>query len=212
MRALHRPRRWTNLAAAALLAAMAGIAALAGTYARARQDSISSAVAWLLGDLSGASFASGGALLAVTLGLLALALPALRAGAGSRLATLSLLAFGLGVGAAGPLAFVGTLAPRCVRWLARGASPPALLPASVAAGAASVAAIDTVPRLLVGGYDFPFAPARRDAGDPRSSCGGRPAPAQAGGAGRRGFEIFEVALIAGMTLAGAPARRPCSRA
>lgn len=203
VRALDRARRWTNLAAAALLAAMAGIAALAGTYARARQDSISPAVAWLLGDLSGASFASGGALLAVTLGLLALALPALRAGAGSRLATLSLLAFGLGVGAAGPLAFVGTLAPRCVRWLARGASPPALLPASVAAGAASVAAIDTVPRLLVGGYDFPFALPAAMLAIPVFLGWNRQRLRRLVGPAGLGFEIFEVALIAGMTLAGA---------
>ena len=88
-------------------------------------------------------------------------------------------------------------------WLARGASPPALLAASVAAGAAGVAAIDTVPRLLVGGYDFPFAlPAAMLAipvflGWNRQRLRGLAGPA------RLGFEIFEVALIAGMTLAGA---------
>ena len=60
------------------------------------------------------------------------------------------------MGAAGPLAFVGSFAPRCVRSLARGASPRALLPACAAAGAATVVAIDAVQRLLVGGYAFPF--------------------------------------------------------
>jgi ABC-type Fe3+-siderophore transport system permease subunit len=202
VRALDRPRRWTNLAAAALLAAMAGVAALAGTYARARRDLVAPVVAWLLGDLSGASFASGGVLLALTLGLLALARAALRADARSRMATISLVALGVGVGAAGPLAFVGTLAPRCVRWLARGASPQAWILASVAAGAASVAAIDAVPRLLVGGYDFPFAlPAALLAipiflGWNRQRLRGLAGPAS------RGFEILEVALIAGMTLGG----------
>jgi ABC-type Fe3+-siderophore transport system permease subunit len=200
VRALDRPRRWTNLAAAVLLAAMAAIAALAGTYARARQDAIFPAVAWLLGDLSGASFASGGALLALTLVLLALA--ALRAGAGSRPAALSLLAFGLGVGAAGPLAFVGTLAPRCVRWLARGASPPALLAVSVAAGASSVAAIDTVPRLLVGGYDFPFALSAAMLAIPVFLGWNRQRLRRLAGPASLGFEILEVVLIAGMTLAG----------
>jgi iron complex transport system permease protein len=202
VRALDRPRRWTNLAAAGLLAGMAGIAALAGTYARARQDAISSAVAWLLGDLSGASFASGGALLALTLGLLALALPALRAGAGSRQATLLLLAFGLGVGAAGPLVFVGTFAPRCVAWLARGATPAALLPASVAAGAASVAAIDGAPRLLVGGYDFPFALPAAMLAIPVFLGWNRQRLRRLAGPASLGFEILELALIAVMTLAG----------
>ncbi len=202
VRALDRPKRWTNLAAAALLAAMAAVAALAGTYARARRDFISPAVAWLLGDLSGASFASGGALLALTLGLLALALRALRAGAGPRLMTLSLVALGLGIGATGPLAFVGTLAPRCVRWLARGASPQALLPASVAAGSASVAAIDTVPRLLVGGYDFPFALPAAMLAIPVFLGWNRQRLRRLAGPAGLGFEIFEVALIAGLTLAG----------
>ena len=203
MRLLDRPKRWTNLAAAALLAGMAVIAALAGTYARARHDLVAPAVAWLLGDLSGASFASGGALLAVTLGLLALALPALRTNARSRLLTLALFALGLGIGAVGPLAFVGTLAPRCVRWLARGASPPALLPASVAAGAASVAAIDAVPRLLVGGYDFPLALPAAMLAIPIFLGWNRQRLRRLAGPAGLGFESFEVALIAGMTLAGA---------
>ena len=202
VRALDRPRRWTNLAAAALLAALAAGAALAGTYARARQDFVSPAVAWLLGDLSGASFASGGALLALTLGLLALALRALSAGAAARLTTLSLLALGLGIGAAGPLAFVGTLAPRCVRWLARGVSPQALLPASVAAGAASVAAIDAVPRLLVGGYDFPFALPAAMLAIPIFLGWNRQRLRRLAGPAGLGFEILEVALIAGLTLGG----------
>jgi hypothetical protein len=94
-RRLDRPKRWTNLAAAGLLAALAAGAALAGTYARARRDAVATAVAWLLGDLSGASFASAGALQALGALLLGLAVSALRAGARSRQATLSLLGLGL---------------------------------------------------------------------------------------------------------------------
>jgi ABC-type Fe3+-siderophore transport system permease subunit len=202
VRGLDRPKRWTNLAAAALLAAMAAIAAFAGTYARARRDAVAPAVAWLLGDLSGATFASGGALLALTLCLLTLAAPALRAGSRSWMATLSLLSFGLAVGAGGLLVFVGTLAPRCVRWLARGASPQALLPASVAAGAASVAAIDTVPRLLVGGYDFPFALPAAMLAIPVFLGWNRERLRRLAGPAGPGFEILEITSIAGLTLAG----------
>jgi iron complex transport system permease protein len=202
VRALDRPRRWTNLAAAALLVALAAAIALSGTYARARHDFVTPAVAWLLGDLTGASLASGAALLALALGLLAAALHVLHSGAEGRLAPLSLLAFGLGVGAAGPLAFVGTFAPRCVRWLARGAAPRTWLPASLAAGAATVAAIDAVPRLLVGGYDFPFnLPATMLAVPIFLGWNRARLRARAGSAGRA-FEWLELALIGGLTLAG----------
>ena len=70
--------------------------------------------------------------------------------------TLAWIALGIGVGAAGPLAFVGSMVPRAVRWLAPGAAAPAALATTALAGGATVAAIDAVPRLLVGGYDFPF--------------------------------------------------------
>jgi ABC-type Fe3+-siderophore transport system permease subunit len=202
-RALDRPRRWTNLAAAVLLAALAAVAALAGTYARARRDAVSSAIAWLLGDLTGASFASGSALFALAIGLLILALSWLRSGAHSRLASLSWLAFGLGAGAAGPLAFIGSFAPCIVAWLARGASPAALLPASAAAGAAGAAAIDSVPRLLVGGYDFPFALPAAMLAIPIFLGWNRQRLRRLAGPASLGFEILEVVLIAGMTLVGA---------
>jgi ABC-type Fe3+-siderophore transport system permease subunit len=161
------------------------------------------AVAWLLGDLSGASFASAGALLALVAALLGLAISALRADARSRLAALSLLSLGLGIGAAGPLAFVGSFAPLCVAWLARGASPAGLIAASAAAGAAGVAAIDSVPRLLVGGYDFPFALPAAMLAIPVFLSWNRRRLRQLAGPARLGFEIFEAVLIAGMTLAGA---------
>jgi len=202
VRALDRPKRSTNLAAAVLLAALIGAAALAGTYARARRDFVAPSVDWLLGSLAGASFASGAVLLALSAAGLGFALHALRSGARAKLVTLSLLAFGLAVGAAGPLVFVGALAPRCVRWLARGASPQALLPACVAAGAATVVAIDAVPRLLVGGYDFPFNVPAALLAIPVFLGWNREQLRRLTGPASRGFEIFEVALIAGMTLAG----------
>ena len=99
--------------------------------------------------------------------------------------------------------FVGALAPRCVRWLARGASARALLPACAAAGAASVVAIDAVPRLLVGGYDFPFNVPAALLAIPIFLGWNRQRLRTLAGPASRGFEIFEVVLIAGMTLAAA---------
>lgn len=207
-RLLERPRRWTNLAAAGLLAVLAAIAALAGTYARERGDPVAAAVAWLLGDLSGASFASGAAVLALVALLAAAALRSAAPGSpaaearGGPVSTLSLLAFGLGVGVAGPLAFVGGMVPRSVRWLAPGASPRALLAASTVAGAATVVAIDAVPRLLLGGYQFGFNVYAAMLAVPiflgwnRRRLRGLAGPAHAR------FEIFEIALIAGLTLLG----------
>jgi iron-siderophore transport system permease protein len=202
-RALDRPARWTNLGAAALLALGIASAALAGSYARARTDPVAPAVAWLLGDLSGASFASGLGVLALVGALLAASYRETGSGSRARLGALAVLAFGLGAGAAGPLVFVGTLVPRTVRALARGASPRAHLAASVAAGGATVAAIDAVPRLLVGGYDFPFAVAAALLAVPIFLGWNRVRLRREAGAAGRAFEAFELALIAGMTLAGA---------
>ena len=201
-RALARPARWTNLCAAALLAVGIASAALAGSYARARRDAVAPAVAWLLGDLSGASFASGLALLALVAALLAVSFRELGAGSRARLGGLGLAAFGLGAGAAGLLPFVGTLVPRAVRTLAPGASPRAGLAASAAAGAATVAAVDAVPRLLVGGYDFPFAVPAAMLAVPIFLGWNRARLRREAGAAGPAFEALELALLAGMTLAG----------
>jgi iron complex transport system permease protein len=197
-RFLARPRRWTNLAAAALLAGLATIAALAGTYSRERGDLVAASIAWLLGDLSGASVASGVAVLAL---VVLLVVSALRTDARSA-QTLSLLALGLGVGVAGPLAFVGGMVPRTVRWLAGSVSPRALLGASVAAGAATVVAIDAVPRLLIGGYQFGFNVYAAMLAVPIFlGWNRRRLRAEAGPAGVL-FEVVEITLIAGLTLLG----------
>lgn len=201
-RALARPARWTNLGAAALLALGIASAALAGSYARARRDALAPAVAWLLGDLSGASFASGLALLALVAALLAVSLRELGGGTRARLGALGLAAFGLGAGAAGLLVFVGTLVPRAVGALAPRASQRARLAASAAAGAAGVAAIDAVPRLLVGGYDFPFAVPAAMLAVPIFLGWNRARLRREVGSAGRVFETLELALLTGMTLAG----------
>jgi hypothetical protein len=149
---LDRPRRWTNLVAAAVLLGAVGAAALVGSYGRARQDSIVPLALWLVGDLGRAD-----ALPALLVLLLSLSLAV--GAALSRPAswpTLSLVALGLGLGATGPLPFAGTFAARAVGRLLARAGPAARIFASAAAGAAVVVAIDAVPRLLIGGYAFPF--------------------------------------------------------
>jgi hypothetical protein len=127
---------------------------------------------------------------------------AVQAGASRRAATLALLASGLGIGAAGPLAFVGAMVPRTVRALARGASEPARLAAGAAAGAATVAAIDAVPRLLVGGYALPWNVAAAMLAIPIFLGWNRARLRREAGPAGRAFETLEVALIAGLTLAG----------
>ncbi len=193
---LDRPRRWTNVVLALSLAAMAGIAALAGTYARERADVIAPIVTWLLGDLATATFASGAVML-----LLALLL-GMRAISGKASESVELVAMAMAVGAAGPLAFVGTLAPRTVRWLARGASDRTLVLTGMAAAAATVAAVDAVPRLLLGGYDFPWNLPAAMLAIPIFLGWNRGRLRRLAGGAHIAFEIFEVVLIAGMTIGG----------
>ena len=211
VRALDRPRRLTNLGAAAVLVAGIAAAAFAATYTRPwRGDpsdpgagaALAGFTAWLLGDLSGATVTTGVVLLVALAALLGAAMGALRVDSRTPLGGIALLAFGAGVGAAGPLPFVGTLVPRAVRVLAPRASPRAFVLASVIAGAASVSAIDAVPRLLVGGYDFPFAvPAEMLAIPIFLGWNRARLRREVGGAGAA-FEALELAVLGGLTLAG----------
>jgi iron complex transport system permease protein len=154
-RGLDRGSRWSNLGVALLLGAIVAGAAVAGSYVGARGDFVRPVVRWLLGDLAHASAAGAVALAAGAIAACGYAI--VRTGrAGSGAAVLGWLASGAAIGAAGPLAFVGTFVPRTVAEWAPSASPRARLAASLVAGAAAVVAIDTVPRLLVGGYALPF--------------------------------------------------------
>lgn len=195
---LDRPRRWTNLALAALLTALGGIAAFAGTYARERNDVGASVVAWLLGDLNGATFTSGGAVLLLTAILAAAAWRRLHDAATRD--SVALVAFALAAGAAGPLAFVATLAPRTVRWMTPGASTRAQILVGMVAGSATVAAVDAVPRLLLGGYDFPWNLPATMLAIPIFLGWNRMRLRREVGPASMAFEVFEVALIAGLSV------------
>jgi ABC-type Fe3+-siderophore transport system permease subunit len=198
--AFERPRRGANLGVLVVLGAAIAVAALAGTYARARRDAVAPLVAWLLGDLSRAGGAAAAVLLAAAAFGVWLGARALARG---RAAEAAWLAFGLGVGAAGPLVFVGSFVPRTVRWLAPAARPAALLAASAVAGGATVAAIDAVPRLLVGGYDFPFAVPAALLAIPLFVGWNRARLRREAGAKSAVFEALEIGAIALATLAGA---------
>jgi hypothetical protein len=115
------------------------------------------------------------------------------------MSTLAWIAAGLGIGAAGPLAFVGGMVPRAVRWLA----PAAGIATCALAGAATVAAIDAVPRLLVGGYDFPFNIPAALLAIPIYLGWNRARLRVVAGPAPRWFEALELVLIIVATLAAA---------
>ena len=148
----HLPRRWTNLVAALALVVSLALAAGTSAYGRARGDGVVPLMLWMLGDLGRADAAAALALLVLTAALVVVAVSA-RDGWWE---TLALVSLGVGLGAAGPLPFVGAFAARAVGRLAPGASRGARLVASAVGGAAVVVAIDAVARLLIGGYAFPF--------------------------------------------------------
>lgn len=155
-RGLDRGSRWSNLGVGLVLAAIVGGAAVAGSYVGARLDFVRPAVRWLLGDLSRAALPSAALLAAAVVVAGAYGVARTRSGSNATLGGVGWLVTGLAIGAAGPLAFVGSFVPRAVTGLAPSGSAAVRLAASLAAGAATVVALDTVPRLLVGGYALPF--------------------------------------------------------
>lgn len=206
VRAIDRPARWTNFAAAALIAAGVGAAALVGSYARARSDGIAAGIAWALGDLSGASMQSGALLFAIVVVMAGLATRGLASAADTgetpRVSALGTIALGLGLGAAGPLAFVAALVPMVVRTLSGPVSAPVFVATSTLAGAAAVVAVDGVPRLLVGGYDFPFNVPAAMVAAPVFLVWNRTRLRTVAGHNGRVFEVLEVAMIATLVLVG----------
>jgi hypothetical protein len=190
VRALDRPKRWTNLGAALVLTIAVVLASYTSAYARA--DAVAPVALWLLGDLSRAS----GVAVPVVLGAVA----ALVAGAVARGANgWMLLALGLGLGATGPLPFAGTFSARAVNGLAPRASDRARMLASAAASGAVVVAVDAVPRLLIGGYAFPFAVASGMLAIPVFLFWNRARLRAAAGRASLAFEITEVVVIVALT-------------
>jgi iron complex transport system permease protein len=199
-RMLDRGSRWSNLGVALLLGAVVAGAAVAGSYSGARRDFVQPVVAWLLGDLGRATPLAAGLLAAALVAGAGYALVRVGTGDARRLRGLSLVSTGAAVGAAGPLAFVGSFVPRTVGALAPAASPRAALAASVAAGAAAVAAIDAAPRLLVGGYALPFNVAATMLAVPVVLSWNRARLRASGGPGAAALEALELAGIAAATV------------
>jgi hypothetical protein len=80
------------------------------------------------------------------------------------------------------------------------AAPGALLFASAAAGGAAVAAVDAVPRLLVGGYDFPWNASASLLAIPLFLGWNRARLRREVGPASRAFESAELALIGILTV------------
>src|SRR5581483_10641996 len=112
---------------------------IAGGYVRARRDVTVPLALWLLGDLGRADLGPSLVLLAMAVVVAALAVRGRREAWG-------LVAMGLGLGATGPLPFVGTFVARTVRRLAPEAPERARIWVSAGASGAAVVAIDAVPR------------------------------------------------------------------
>ncbi|MDJ0787307.1 MAG: iron chelate uptake ABC transporter family permease subunit [Myxococcota bacterium] len=157
--ALDRSGRAWNLALGFVLATM-GIAAVPTVLVAATLGAAGGPAFWLLGDVShaaglGAPLVLG--LSALGCGAAATVASAARLGERTELArTTAVLLLGLGIGIAGPIAFVAWFAP----WVVRSVSPALSAAAQVAlaglVGAGSMMAADSIPRALIGGYAPPL--------------------------------------------------------
>jgi hypothetical protein len=190
---LDRARRWTNLGALVAILVAFSLAAIAGGYVRARRDVAVPLALWLLGDLGRADLLPSLALLVLAV---VVALMAVR----GRRETWALVAFGLGLGATGPLPFVGSFVARTVRRLAPEAPERARIWVSAGASGAAVVAIDAVPRLMLGGYAFPFAVPAAMLALPVFLSWNRVRLRRLAGSRSRLLELGEVALIGFVSL------------
>ena len=95
------------------------------------------------------------------------------------------------------------MVPRAVRWLGGARTPAVWVATSAIAGAATVVAIDTVPRLLLGGYGFPFNVAAGVLAVPIFLGWNRSRLRRQVGPAPRFLEIAELLLIVAATLAAA---------
>jgi hypothetical protein len=190
---LDRARRWSNVGALVALLVSVALAALAAGYIRARRDVTVPLTLWLLGDLGRVDLGPSLVLLGLTV---IVALLAVR----GREQTWSLVAWGMGLGATGPLPFVGTFVARTVWRLAPEAPLRSRVWVSAWACGAAVVAIDAVPRLLIGGYAFPFAVPAAMLALPVFLGWNRARLRTLAGSRGPLLEIGEVALIAGVTV------------
>jgi iron complex transport system permease protein len=168
---LRRNRLLVFVLAAAVPASVYVLLWAAG-YGKARLTQQRAFLLWLLGDASDAS--AGAALLlgCAVCGLLAVALirarslaalsitardGALSSAERTQLGLLAFALYGLCFGAIGPVAFVGLAAPWLVRRLAGPQAPLHALVLCALSGAATLSALDAVPRALVGAFTYPLA-------------------------------------------------------
>ena len=156
VRWLGAERRITNLGLLALLAIGLAVAVPAAVGADT-EIARGGLALWLLGSAPPATGFGAAAALAASLFVCGAAAVRVGAAGDAPLGSepLAIAALGLGVGIAGPIAFVGWFSA----WLAARAAPglgrPGLMLAALS-GAALLMAADSVPRLLIGGYAPPL--------------------------------------------------------
>jgi len=156
VRVVDGQSRFVNFGLALVLVALFVVAIPAYLAASTDYRGLGGVALWLLGDVSRAHGA--GAVLAFVLATVGCAAAAWNVGEGRRNSeTPAILLVGLGVGIAGPVAFVGWAAAS----LARAAAGPTLprsrqVILAAVAGAALLMLADAVSRFLVGGYAPPL--------------------------------------------------------
>ena len=149
-------RRIANAGLALVLVALFFAAIPAYLAASTDVAGLGGAAIWLLGDVSRAHGAGAVAVLLLAVVGCAWVAWCAEAGRGGS-ATVSSLLVGLGVGIAGPVAFVGWAGSSLARYVAGPAAPASRrIVLSAVAGAALLMLADAVARRLVGGYAPPL--------------------------------------------------------
>ncbi len=196
-RLCDRESRASNLLVAGLLGVFIAAAGLSASFGAEAGGAVTGTIMWLVGNAADATPASAGLAAALLIvALVASTVLARRGEAGSAgLAIIGPVALGFATGLVGVFAFIGSFVPRTVRALAPGASPAALLVASVVAGGASAAIIDAVPRFLIGGYALPFAVSIGMLAVPIYLCWNRARLRRLAGPASAAFEALELTVI-----------------
>jgi iron complex transport system permease protein len=122
-------------------------------YARGTLDTAARArLMWWAGDLSHASWLSAAAIAAAVAALIGIAVSSSAAARGERRFALEIALLGVAIGAAGPIAFAGSLGAMLAWFAVDASSPRARLLLAALASAGGLALADALQRAVLGGY------------------------------------------------------------